>query len=127
MEEPLTPGEIVHVEVPIHETMTFHSILKRMSTPWVMMPREVVQSYMYLVSVHSQKTMEFLETDAKAAGYETKLLETMTSAKARTLLRASDEGKTAAMLKGELSALQEAIRALKRAQAYYADEARNLV
>jgi len=108
--------------------MTIEGIMERMSTPWVMTPKEIVHSYMFLVSAHSRRTLEYLAADLKASQLEKKYLdEGMTSSKAKTVVKASSEGYEAVRLKAEIATLQEMIRALKRSQQYFADEARNLV
>jgi hypothetical protein len=106
------------------EVMTIDSIAANMREPWKMPPAQIVQSYMFLSSIFGQKTLEFIEADAKAGEVEAKYLsEDMTSAKAKTLLKASPEGKNASRLRGELKAIEEMTKALKRAQQYYSEEA----
>lgn len=108
--------------------MTTDSIMAQMRTPWAMSPREIVYSYMFLVSVHAQKVLQYLEADAKAAELEGQYLsEDMTSAKAKTMVKTTPQGKESARLKGEIGAIQQMIQALKRAQAFYSDEAHNLL
>jgi len=103
--------------------MTIDTISARMLEPWKMNPSEVVKSYMFLSSMFGQRTLEWIAADSEAAKFEAGLLsEDMTSAKAHTLLRASDVGRDAMRLKGELKAIEEMIKALKRAQQYYSDE-----
>lgn len=106
------------------EIITIDSISASMREPWKMTPPVIVKSYMYLSSMFGQRTLEFIEADAKAAEFEAKLLsEDMTSAKAKTLLKASQEGREANRLRGELKAIEEMIKALKRAQQYFSEEA----
>ena len=101
------------------QTMTFASIRERMMTPWAMTIKEIVHSYMYLVSVYGQKTLEHCEASILAATLEgQKLTEGMTATKAKALTKMSNEGQRLTILAGELKVIEEMIRALKKAQNY---------
>lgn len=108
--------------------MSFESIQERMRTPWSLSPREIVESYLYLVSVYGQKTLEFVNADGRCASLEGEYLrQDMTSAKAKALVRLTESGQSVSRLKAELAVIQETIRALKRAQQYMSEESRHQV
>ena len=92
------------------------------------MPREVMEAYMYLAALRAEKTLELAEAEVEAAKMEAEYIsQDMSSAAAKTLTRASDVGLKALKLRAGVSGLEEMIKALKRAQQFHSDEARNLI
>lgn len=89
-------------------------------------PAEVVYSYAYLAATMAEKSQELAECQAAMAQEESRLIEDGdTAAAAKAKANGSQDGLRYLKLKAGVNSLQEMIRCLKRAQAHFADEARN--
>lgn len=107
--------------------MTFDDIRERMKKPGDMTPREVTEAYMYLSAVFAERSQMLASVLADLAVVEAKHVEDgTTAAAAKVLTNASPAGQSVLRLKGEVKGLEEMIKALKKAQQFYADEAKNI-
>lgn len=107
--------------------MTLESIRERMKTPSVLAPREVTEAFMFLSAVYAERSQLLASALADLAIVEAQHIEQgTTSAAAKVLTNATPAGQSVLRLKGEVKGLEEMIKALKKAQQFYADEAKNL-
>jgi hypothetical protein len=108
---------------------TIEGIIDHMKRPDSLTPANVVHYYSFLTSIFAQYSVELCDALADTAKMECELLkdETVTSAKAKQLVRGSDEGKRVIKLTGRIKAIEELIRSLKAAQKYFLEEAKNTV
>ncbi len=98
-----------------------------MKTPDKMGPQSVYQSYIYIAAIMSDETLALAECEADMALQEAKYIqEERTSAASKALVRASEAGQKAFILKAMVNASEEILRALKKAQGYHENTARNL-
>ncbi len=107
--------------------MTYENIIERMKDLSKVTPADVVRFYGYLAALLAEKSQDLAESMAEVAQLEAKYIEEgESSASAETKAQASPEGLKMLKLKAGLKGCEEMIRCLKKAQQYYADEARNL-
>lgn len=105
---------------------TKEGIVERMKTPEVLTPRETFESYAFLAATLAEEQMALAELEGKLAQAEATYIEDgRTSAAATALTKGSETGIAARKLRASVTGLLECIRALKRAQGYFQEEARN--
>lgn len=112
------------------QTYSLESIMERMKNPAMMRPAEVTQSYMFLAQLYAHYSVELCDVDAAVAAEEGKMLQDdpeLSSAKAKQIVRGSVDGLKEIKLRGRLKAIEELIKALKRAQRYQEFEITNQV
>lgn len=97
-----------------------------MKNPSVMTPREVMEAYMFMAAFYAERSSLLADAMAQLVVIESSFVEKgVTSAAARTMASATEGGRLIMQLKGEVKGLEEMIKALKKAQQYYAEEAKN--
>lgn len=106
---------------------TTEGILEAMKNPELLTPRTVFESYAFLASTLSDEQMQLAELEGRLAKMEADYIgEGRTSAAAIALTRGSEMGVEARKLRAIVTGHTECIRALKKAQAYFSDEAKSL-
>lgn len=110
----------------MEQGLTKEGILERMRDPGSLVPREVMEFYAYLSATFADIHITASELKAAMAGEMARhVSEGESAAKAKMLVEGSLQGQSYIKCVGELTGLEEAIRALKKAQQYYTEEARN--
>jgi hypothetical protein len=99
-------------------------VLKR---PADLTPRMVMEGYIELSAYYAEKHVLSAELTSDLISIESQYLEKgFPSSKAKTCSMATEQGKKQLIIKGQLKALEEIIRALKKAQQHYENEGRNV-
>lgn len=109
--------------------LTIEGIIDHMKRPHELTPENIVHYYSYLTSLYAQYSVEMCDAMAETAKKESALLtdNDMTSAKAKQIVRGSDEGARVIKLGGRIKGIEELIRSLKSAQKYFIEDARNTI
>jgi hypothetical protein len=108
--------------------LTIEKILTAMLEPSKLTPRQVTEFYIYLGAIFAEKHVKHAETQIERSRVESvHVAEDMPHNQAKALAMASEAGEREIRLKAELTGIIEAMRALKKAQAFFSDEARNLL
>lgn len=91
-----------------------------------MTPAQVVEAHMFLASYLAQQCTKIGSARVAVAKKESEYIgKGLTNAASKSLASSSEEGLVLLQLNSESKGLEEMIRSLKRAQQYYADEARH--
>lgn len=106
--------------------MEYKEIQEKLRTPEELLPAQIKDFYLYLSELYSRKQIEASESRASVIRTQVEFLEKgMSNTEAKTRAMASMDGQNLIKLEAGLKGTMEEINALKRAQKYYEDNARN--